>query len=97
MVSKVNYICEKCKSDDILFDAYATWDENSQNFSMTQCFGVGGDIVCNECGHKSTHADEVSYITDEEDQAWGDIIHPQEEEEENEKDNVDFFGETDDF
>jgi hypothetical protein len=38
-------------------------------------------------------------ITDEEDQAWGDIIHPQEEEEEeeNEEDNVDFFGETDDF
>jgi hypothetical protein len=36
-------------------------------------------------------------ITDEEDQAWGDIIHPQEEEEENEEDDVDFFGETDDF
>ena len=33
-------------------------------------------------------------ITDEEDQAWGDIIHPQEEEEE---DDVAVFGETDDF
>jgi hypothetical protein len=28
---------------------------------MTHCFGVGGDIVCNECGHKSTHANEVLY------------------------------------
>ena len=36
-------------------------------------------------------------ITDEDDQAWGDIIHPQVEEEENEEDDVDFFGETDDF
>jgi hypothetical protein len=29
---------------------------------MTECFGVGGNIVCNQCGHESTHADEVSYI-----------------------------------
>ena len=61
-MTEVNYICESCKSENILFDAYATWNANKQNFSMTQCFGVGGNIVCNQCGHESTHADEVSYI-----------------------------------
>ena len=62
-MSKVNYICEACKSDDISFDACAEWDVDSQEFSMTRVFEVGtGDIACNECGHESTHADEVSYI-----------------------------------
>lgn len=64
-MSKVNYICEECKSDDISFDAYAEWDADNQDFAMTRAFEVGaGDIVCNECGHESTHADEVPYISE---------------------------------
>jgi len=46
-MKKITYQCSKCFSDDILFDAWAVWNEDKQCFELHTQFD---DAHCNQCG-----------------------------------------------
>lgn len=43
----INYVCSKCKSPEVLFDAYAMWDINKQEMIVQTTFD---NTVCEPCG-----------------------------------------------
>ena len=43
---KYNFICSDCKSDDVLADAYAEWDIDSQKWVISNTFS---NSFCNSC------------------------------------------------
>lgn len=45
----INYICEGCKSDDIYWDATATWNVETQDWEVETIWSRDPP-VCNECG-----------------------------------------------
>jgi major membrane immunogen (membrane-anchored lipoprotein) len=59
---RIRYVCERCGSSDIYWDASAIWDVDKQEMELAnetdQCH-------CNECddhGETSTHAIEVTLV-----------------------------------
>lgn len=47
MTPKQHPICRHCKGENILADAYAEWDEDAGNWSLTTTFD---NYICNDCG-----------------------------------------------
>jgi hypothetical protein len=47
MDKKVKMVCAHCGSDDVLADAYAKWDVETQTWEVTQTFDKGA--CCNKC------------------------------------------------
>ena len=45
-------ICGNCGSKDVLYDAYAYWDEENQEHCLNNVFD---DHVCGNCGEKNTN------------------------------------------
>ena len=43
---KYNFICSDCKSDDVLADAYAEWDTDTQKWVISNTFD---NAFCNSC------------------------------------------------
>jgi hypothetical protein len=46
-MSKKKPICSHCKSDDVLVDAWAVWDEKGQKWELQTTFDKPAH--CNEC------------------------------------------------
>lgn len=44
---KVRMVCSTCGSDDVLCDAYATWNYHDQEWELSNCFDKGA--YCNKC------------------------------------------------
>ena len=44
---RVKMVCSRCGSDDVLADAYAEWDVETQAWEVAQTFDKGG--YCNKC------------------------------------------------
>lgn len=44
-------ICEACGSEDILVDAYASWDVETQKYVLHSTYD---DTRCNDCGGENT-------------------------------------------
>ena len=51
-----NYVCRRCKSDNILVDAYAQWDVATQNYVITTVFD---NATCVDCGGE-TQTEEIN-------------------------------------
>lgn len=47
MAEKVRAVCGTCGSTDLLFDAYARWNEETQDFELVTTFDKGH--VCEHC------------------------------------------------
>lgn len=56
-MSRVKYVCAKCGSDDILFDAYATWNVRTQQMEVANTYDKGH--FCNNCEGECS-VDEVA-------------------------------------
>lgn len=56
-MSRVKYVCAKCGSDDILFDAYATWNVRTQQMEVANTYDKGH--FCNKCEEECS-VDEVA-------------------------------------
>ena len=50
--------CKKCKSEDLLFDAYAYWDAHEQKFVLANTFPEG-DVYCEKCDKHDISTEEV--------------------------------------
>ena len=46
-MKRLNYICKHCGSSDVIFDAYAQWNPESQEFVL---YSISDDPWCCECG-----------------------------------------------
>lgn len=46
MSKKIRMVCATCGSDDVLADAWASWDINSQQWELSQTFD---EKYCNNC------------------------------------------------
>ena len=44
--NKVKYQCPHCNSDEILRDAYASWNVDSQQWELENVFDY---TICNQC------------------------------------------------
>lgn len=47
-----NYVCRRCKSDNILADAYAQWDFGTQQWVLSNVYELHAH--CNDCGDQTT-------------------------------------------
>jgi hypothetical protein len=47
VTEKVKMVCAHCGSEDVVADAYAEWDVESQTWEITQTFDKGG--YCSQC------------------------------------------------
>ncbi len=45
-------VCSECASDDVLNDAYAEWDMDSQSWIIQQVFDKG--TICQDCGGETS-------------------------------------------
>lgn len=50
-----SYVCRRCKSENILVDAYAQWDVANQKWFITSVFD---NYECVDCDGETT-ADEI--------------------------------------
>ena len=50
-MKRINYICTHCGSSDVVFDAYAEWNPETQEFEIYNTFD---DSWCNECEGANT-------------------------------------------
>lgn len=57
MAERNTYVCNRCGSDEILFDAWAAWDVENQCMSITTTMDEGH--VCENCSGISTDPIEV--------------------------------------
>ena len=55
-------VCRECGSDDVIADAFAAWDVETQQWKVTQAFEKGG--CCEACGEQDIRFDWVD-IDDE--------------------------------
>lgn len=46
MTPKHTYLCKHCGSNDVLFDAWAQWNDETQEFELSNTFD---DALCGEC------------------------------------------------
>jgi hypothetical protein len=44
---KIKMVCSTCQSEDVLCDAYASWDIPTQQWELSQTFDKGA--YCNNC------------------------------------------------
>lgn len=54
MVKQRNKVCEKCGSDDIVFDAYARWCARKDMFELGPVFEY---TYCNSCDNEIDSVD----------------------------------------
>lgn len=50
----VNFICPDCGSEDVLCDAFAAWDIESQEWVLHNIYPES-PTVCNSCGEPSSY------------------------------------------
>jgi len=53
---KVNLVCQNCGSDNIVADAYARWDIQTQNWNLSFVFD---NKICEDCGYEKDYCGEV--------------------------------------
>ena len=55
---RVKYVCSRCGSDEVLWDAYVFWNEDEQDYEISNTFD---NAVCesDECGGKECSVHEV--------------------------------------
>lgn len=46
-MAKLKMVCRRCGSDDVLADAYAAWNVETQKWEVESTFDKGGH--CNAC------------------------------------------------
>jgi predicted Zn-ribbon and HTH transcriptional regulator len=51
----VRFLCPQCKADAVLRDAFAEWDEETQEWSLSSVFD---SFSCNSCGAEFKDPDE---------------------------------------
>lgn len=56
-MSKVKMVCEDCGSDDVVADAYASWNVDTQKWEVDSIFDKGS--YCNNCDKESYLVKEV--------------------------------------
>ena len=54
-MTKIKYVCPECGSDEVVWDAWAEWDEQEQAMVLKTSFDHS---VCDACG-ETIHPDEV--------------------------------------
>ncbi len=58
MKPRIKMVCKECGSDDVLCDAYAVWDVDTQQWEVANTFDKGA--YCNECdGETRLEQEEV--------------------------------------
>ena len=58
MKPRIKMVCKECGSDDVLCDAYAVWDVDTQQWEVVNTFDKGA--YCNECdGETRLEQEEV--------------------------------------
>lgn len=62
--TKVKLVCRSCGSDDIVSDAYARWDVQTQEWDLSS---VLDNKICESCGYEKSYCDEVP-VEEEEDE-----------------------------
>ena len=56
-MDKVKQVCRSCGSDNVLADAYASWNFEIQKWEIENTFAKGG--YCNTCDGECTVEEEV--------------------------------------
>lgn len=55
---KLRMVCRKCGSEDVLCDAYASWNVETQEWELSQTFDKGA--YCNNCdGETRINEEEI--------------------------------------
>lgn len=62
--TKVKLVCRSCGSDNIVADAYARWDIQTQEWEMSS---ILDNKICESCGYEKNYCDEIS-IEEKEDE-----------------------------
>jgi len=58
-MSKIRYICKECLSEDIRWDAWAIWNEDSQQMELEQSFDYTYCCNCEgDCSVKEVEIEE---------------------------------------
>ena len=55
-MSNIYFKCPKCGSDDVIRDAYASWNRDSQQWELCTEFD---NFICNACGRADIDPEEV--------------------------------------
>ena len=55
---KVDYVCGTCKSNDLLHEAFAVWDAETQKMELDNTFG---EVFCKECDDYSKYSETIPY------------------------------------
>lgn len=53
---RVKFVCPVCKSDRILRDAYATWNQDTQEWELHSVYDYS---TCQDCDTSGNHRDEI--------------------------------------
>ena len=51
MTGRIEWVCSECGSDEVLHDAYAIWNSETQDFELRS---VHDDCVCEGCGEHNS-------------------------------------------
>jgi hypothetical protein len=70
-MSKIKHICATCKSDDVVLDAWAEWDIDTQDWVLRSVFD---DAFCIKC----EQACDMEEVEIEDEQISMDIVMPRE-------------------
>lgn len=60
-MKKIRYFCSNCGSTDIVWDAWASWNEEKQVMELENTFD---DCFCNECEQSSKEVSEEEVETE---------------------------------
>lgn len=69
---KVNLVCRSCGSDNIVADAYARWDIQTQDWDLSS---VLDNKICEDCGYEKDYCDEIPVEEEDEDMKPEDRIN----------------------
>lgn len=54
---RIRKVCTECGSTDVLLDAYAVWNEETQEFELLTVYDKGH--YCNQCDGPCSVKDEI--------------------------------------
>lgn len=56
MTKKIKMVCYRCGSDDVIADAYATWNVKEQRWELESTYDKGS--YCNSCNDETRIEEE---------------------------------------
>ena len=62
MTTRTNWLCEWCGSDNVIVDAYAAWDVETQQWCLVDT--CEKEAFCYDCNHDADGRTSVKEVTE---------------------------------